>query len=134
MSERPRLPRDVADDLMDLARYLSKAKLLNMNEFLGEKNRPIIPDIYPGGKIAHFIFSDVEKNLPIYCEAVLHGFYIAEDSPMNHLKKGDKLRRLSDGKLFTYLCSDDSDDENYAHVEEMLVPVYLPDFEKEESE
>ena len=51
-----------------------------------------------------------------------------------NLKKGDKLRRLSDGKLFTYLSSDDSDDENYAHVEEMAVPVYLPDFEKEESE
>jgi len=49
---------------------------------------------------------------------------------MNHLKKGDKLRRISDGKLFTYLSSDDSDDENYAHVEEMAVPVYLPDFEK----
>jgi hypothetical protein len=47
---------------------------------------------------------------------------------MNRLKKGDKLRRISDGKL------DDSDDENYAHVEEMAVPVYLPDFEKEESE
>jgi len=53
---------------------------------------------------------------------------------MNRLKKGDKLRRISDGKLFTYLCSDDSDDENYVHVEEMAVPVYLPDFEKEESE
>jgi len=52
-----------------------------------------------------------------------------------NLKKGDKLRRLSDGKLFTYLrSSDDSDDENYIHVEEMLVPVYLPDFKKEESE
>jgi len=51
-----------------------------------------------------------------------------------NLKKGDKLRRISDGKLFTYLSSDDSDDENYVHVEEMLVPVYLPDFEKEESE
>ena len=59
---------------------------------------------------------------------------VEEDSPMNHLKKGDKLRRISDGKLFTYLSSDDSDDENYVHVEEMLVPVYLPDFEKEESE
>ena len=53
---------------------------------------------------------------------------------MNRLKKGDKLRRISDGKLFTYLSIDDSDDENYVHVEEMLVPVYLPDFEKEESE
>jgi hypothetical protein len=53
---------------------------------------------------------------------------------MIHLKKGDKLRRISDGKLFTYLSQDDSDDENYVHVEEMLVPVYLPDFEKEESE
>ncbi|WP_180231611.1 hypothetical protein [Priestia megaterium] len=53
---------------------------------------------------------------------------------MTNLKKGDKLRRISDGKLFTYLSSDDSDDENYVHVEEMLVPVYLPDFEKEESE
>ena len=51
-----------------------------------------------------------------------------------NLKKGDKLRRISDGKLFTYLSSDDSDDENYAHVEEMAVPVYLPDFEKEETE
>ncbi|MEE3897534.1 hypothetical protein [Priestia megaterium] len=46
------------------------------------------------------------------------------------LKKGDKIRRLSDGKIFTYLCKDDSDNENYGHVEEMLVPVYLPDFEK----
>ena len=53
---------------------------------------------------------------------------------MGPLKKGDKLRRISDGKLFTYLSSDDSDDENYIHVEEMLVPVYLPDFKKEESE
>ncbi|MED3974634.1 hypothetical protein P4639_14670 [Priestia megaterium] len=48
------------------------------------------------------------------------------------LDKGDKIRRISDGKLFTYTGPDDSDDENYGHVEEMLVPVYLPDFEKEE--
>ncbi|WP_416045933.1 hypothetical protein [Priestia megaterium] len=53
---------------------------------------------------------------------------------MTQLKKGDKLRRISDGKLFTYFSQDDSDDENYIHVEEMLVPVYLPDFEKEESD
>ncbi|WP_179212607.1 hypothetical protein [Priestia aryabhattai] len=46
------------------------------------------------------------------------------------LKKGDKLRRLSDGKIFTYVGKDDSDNENYGHVEEMLVPVHLPDFEK----
>ncbi|CAH0305843.1 hypothetical protein [Priestia megaterium] len=53
---------------------------------------------------------------------------------MTNLKKGDKLRRIRDGKLFTYHSQDDSDDENYAQVEEMAVPVYLPDFEKEESE
>jgi len=46
------------------------------------------------------------------------------------LKKGDKLIRIIDGKVFTYAGEDDSDDENYGHVEEMLVPVYLPDFEK----
>ncbi|MEM4994915.1 hypothetical protein WKH56_20335 [Priestia sp. SB1] len=45
---------------------------------------------------------------------------------------GDKIRRKGDGKLFTYIGRDDSGDENYGHVEEMLVPVYLPDFEKEE--
>jgi hypothetical protein len=48
------------------------------------------------------------------------------------LKKGDKLIRISDGKTFTYACKDDSDDENYGHVEEMCVPVFLPDFEKKE--
>jgi hypothetical protein len=46
------------------------------------------------------------------------------------LKKGDKLKRISDGKMFTYAGKDDSDNENYGHVEEMLVPVYLPNFEK----
>ena len=50
----------------------------------------------------------------------------------NLLKKGDKLIRITDGKVFTYASKDDSDDENYGHVEEMLVPVYLPDFEKAE--
>ncbi|MCU7712492.1 hypothetical protein OK414_14830 [Priestia sp. JV24] len=48
------------------------------------------------------------------------------------LKKGDKLKRISDGKTFTYAGKDDSEDENYGHVEEMAVPVYLPDFEKVE--
>ena len=48
------------------------------------------------------------------------------------LQKGDKLRRIRDGKVFTYVSKDDSGDENYIHVEEMLVPVYLPDFEKVE--
>jgi hypothetical protein len=48
----------------------------------------------------------------------------------NLLKIGDKIKRLSDGKMFTYAGKDDSDDENYGHVEEMLVPVYLPNFEK----
>ncbi|WP_310877083.1 hypothetical protein [Priestia megaterium] len=52
---------------------------------------------------------------------------------MSHdLKIGDKIRRKGDGRLFTYIGRDYSDDENYVHVEEMLVPVYLPDFEKEE--
>ncbi|MDE8676441.1 hypothetical protein [Priestia aryabhattai] len=46
------------------------------------------------------------------------------------LKKGDKLKRISDGRLFTYAGKDDSEDENYGHVKEMLVPVYLPHFEK----
>jgi len=46
------------------------------------------------------------------------------------LKKGDKLRRRSNGKIFTYAGKDDSDNENYGHVEEMLVPVHLLDFEK----
>ena len=47
-----------------------------------------------------------------------------------NLKKGDKLRRIGDGKSFTY--SSESDDIGYFHVEEMLVPVKLSDFEKEE--
>lgn len=50
----------------------------------------------------------------------------------NLLKKGDKLIRITDRKVFTYVGEDDSDDENYGHVEEMAVPVYLPDFEKVE--
>ena len=48
------------------------------------------------------------------------------------LNKGDKLKRISDGKSFTYAGKADSDNENYGHVEEMCVAVYLPDFEKEE--
>lgn len=52
---------------------------------------------------------------------------------MEKFKKGDKIRRKSDGKLFTYISLDDSGDENYGHIEEMLVPVYLPDFEKDQS-
>ncbi|MGG4288386.1 hypothetical protein ABEW81_11370 [Priestia megaterium] len=48
----------------------------------------------------------------------------------NVLKKGDKLRRVSDGKSFTY--SSESDDIGYFHVEEMCVPVKRSDFEKEE--
>ncbi|WP_374187414.1 hypothetical protein ACEPPU_23995 [Priestia aryabhattai] len=47
-----------------------------------------------------------------------------------YLKKGDKLRRTSDGKSFTY--SSESDDIGYFYVEEMCVPVKLSDFEKEE--
>ncbi|AKO91965.1 hypothetical protein BEH_07550 [Priestia filamentosa] len=47
-------------------------------------------------------------------------------------KIGDKIIRKRDGKLFTYIGTDDSDDDNYGHVKEMLVPVYLPDFEKVE--
>ena len=50
------------------------------------------------------------------------------------LKKGDKLIRITDGKVFTYVGKDDSDDENYGHVEEMLVPVFLSDFEKKDEE
>jgi hypothetical protein len=48
----------------------------------------------------------------------------------NEFKTGDKIRRRRDGKIFTYIGTDDSEDDNYGHVEEMLVPVYLPDFEK----
>jgi len=50
---------------------------------------------------------------------------------LSSLERGDKIRRKSDGKLFTYTGRDGSDDENYGHVKEMAVPVYLPDFEKE---
>ena len=49
------------------------------------------------------------------------------------LKQGDKIRRKSDGKLFTFISLDDSGDENYGYVEEMCVPIYLPDFEKDQS-
>jgi hypothetical protein len=50
------------------------------------------------------------------------------------LERGDKIRRKSDGRLFTYTGRDDSGDENYAHVKEMAAPVYLPDFERVEEE
>jgi len=46
------------------------------------------------------------------------------------LKKGDKLRRIGDGKTFTYFCEADSSE--YAYVVEMCVAVKLSDFEKEE--
>jgi hypothetical protein len=49
-------------------------------------------------------------------------------------KKGDKLKRISDGKSFTFAGKADSDNENYIHVEEMCVPVYLPDFLKEDED
>jgi hypothetical protein len=45
------------------------------------------------------------------------------------LKKGDKLKRIGDGKIFTY--SGESDSVEYVHVEEMLVPVKLSDFKKQ---
>lgn len=45
------------------------------------------------------------------------------------LKRGDKLIRKSDGKVFTYACENSF---GYVHVEEMVVPVKLSDFEKEE--
>jgi hypothetical protein len=48
------------------------------------------------------------------------------------LKQGDKIRRKSDGKVFTYTEKSDSDYKDYGHVEEMAVAVYLPDFEKVE--
>ena len=51
---------------------------------------------------------------------------------MCDFKIGDKIRRKRDGKIFTYIGLDDSEDNNYGHIEEMLVPVYLPDFEKVE--
>lgn len=46
------------------------------------------------------------------------------------LKKGDKLKRIGDGKVFTY--SSEADSNEYAYVEEMCAPVRLSDFEKEE--
>ncbi|WP_182006358.1 hypothetical protein [Priestia aryabhattai] len=48
------------------------------------------------------------------------------------LERGDKIRRKSDGKIFTYTGKAESDYEDYGHVKEMAVPVHLPDFEKEE--
>lgn len=50
------------------------------------------------------------------------------------LEWGDKIRRKSDGRVFTYMGRDDSGDKNYAHVNEMAAPIYLPDFEKVEEE
>lgn len=47
-------------------------------------------------------------------------------------KKGDKIKRISDGKSFTFAGKDDSGNENYGYVEEMCVPVHLPDFVKED--
>ncbi|MCM3639721.1 hypothetical protein M4D68_00990 [Priestia aryabhattai] len=44
------------------------------------------------------------------------------------MKKGDKLIRISDGKSFTY--HSESDHPDYFHVEEMVVPVKVSDFEK----
>ena len=43
------------------------------------------------------------------------------------MKKGDKLRRITDGKLFTYFS--ESDHPDYFHVEEMAVPVKASDFD-----
>jgi hypothetical protein len=48
------------------------------------------------------------------------------------LERGDKIKRKSDGKIFTYTGKSDSDYKDYGHVKEMAVAVHLPDFERVE--
>jgi len=64
--------------------------------------------------------------------AGIESYTIAPKENEHPLQDGDKLRRKGDGKLFTFVEDDDFDDEPYGRVKEMAVPVYLPDFVKED--
>lgn len=101
-----------------------KDALEDMNDRLEALERKADNDAYYFGK-ADKLSNEID-NLQIFIDNL-------EYEEEHALKQGDKIRRKGDGKLFTYTGRDDSDDEDYGHVEEMAVPVYLPDFEKEEN-
>ncbi|MGG4434523.1 hypothetical protein AAXE64_08175 [Priestia megaterium] len=62
-----------------------------------------------------------------------YSYAIAPKDDEFPLEEKDKLRRKGDGKLFTYVGNDHIEDEAYGRVQEMAVPVYLPDFERVET-
>lgn len=80
-----------------------------------------------------FLQSDneqLQKQMDAVREAIKTQDYLdKEEKEMPILKRGDKLRRTSDGKVFTYACENSF---GYVHVEEMCVAVKLSDFEKVE--
>ena len=72
----------------------------------------------------------LQKQMDAVREAIKTQDYLdKEESEHPLLKRGDKLIRKSDGKVFTYACENSY---GYVHVEEMCVAVKLSDFEKEE--
>ena len=72
----------------------------------------------------------LQKQMDAVREAIkTHDYLDKEEKETSILKRGDKLRRKSDGKVFTYACENSF---GYVHVEEMCVAVKLSDFEKVE--
>ncbi|WP_255905630.1 hypothetical protein [Priestia aryabhattai] len=76
------------------------------------------------------LFDVIVSKIELLKENVSREDIKSNNSNHKKLKKGDKLRRIGDGRSFTYFS--ESDDPNYFYVKEMCVPVKVSDFEKEE--